>query len=802
MSATTSPILISGAGMITCLGLDRETTWRAVQEGRCGMGTLSAMESALPSDATGGQAPDLPKDFEPGAPREVRYLKHAIAAALKDAALPPHAPLPYPASRCALMFGTTLHGMRSAGEFLRSGDHEPLRNFLASSTLRAATVGLGFEGFAATTCSACSSSLGSIALAVTLLQSGDFDLILAGGYDPISEYVYAGFNSLRLVAQGPVRPFARDRGGMKLAEGYGVVVLERAEDASRRGHKALAQILGCGESADAHHLTQPHPRGEGAARAVAAALESSRITPAEIDLIAAHATGTPDNDAGEFAALSSTFGQDLSRVPVVGFKSHLGHTLGGAGAVELILSAMALRDQVVPPCANVREQDVEFAGLTLATGHAKPARIRATLNTSLGFGGANTCIVLRAPTDPVPGGVSNETRVESRGSSPAKHSGSARGLKRTVFITGIGVVLPGAIGNEAFARHITDPSPRRVTQDAPSIDDGQIAHLLNAPRVRRMSGYVKLSLAATALAFQDAGVDADGGFGEDCSAVLGSTHGSANYSRDYYAQIVKEGIPSANPLLFAEGVPNAAAAHLSLAMSLKGACQTLIGSRTAGLDALRLAATRIAQGEWERAVVGAGEEYSDVVNDAYKHCGLYCGSDATEPFNRGSGFVTSGGAVSFILESQEAFNARGGRPRGALEFFAGAAPRPRREIDAAAQVLRELGSPQYIMSSANGTWIDRVEAAGIRAMNPSSAPEPVVSALYGHFAECFSVGPLASIAAVLLAGRLPILFGQGLSQKSDEVMMDRKLGSFGVLCTDYAALISGARISVMEGSAG
>ena len=161
--------------------------------------------------------------------------------------------------------------------------------------------------------------------------------------------------------------------------------------------KPLATILGWGESADAHHLTQPHPQGDGAARAIAAAIERAGLTPDDIDLIAAHATGTPDNDAGEYAAFSRVFGARLPQVPVVAFKSHLGHTLGGAGAVELILSAMALRDQMVPACANVRADDIEFPGLRLATGQPRSATIRATLNTSLGFGGANTCVILGPP---------------------------------------------------------------------------------------------------------------------------------------------------------------------------------------------------------------------------------------------------------------------------------------------------------------------------------------------------------------------------------------------------------------------
>ena len=791
MSSSAASIVISGAGMVTPLGLTRHETWRAVLRGQCGAKPLGAMEQPLPPGRDGGQAPDLPGEPEPGVPREVRYLRHALDEALADAGVPAGGKLPYPPERCGLMVGTTLHGMRAGGQFLRTNDFEPLRRFLAASTLRASARELGLEGLAATTCSACSSSLGSVALAMTLLESGQLDLVIAGGYDPISEYVYGGFNSLRLVADGPLLPFTRGRRGMKLAEGYAVVVLERAADARARGARALATVLGYGESADAHHLTQPHPQGDGAARAMVDALRAANLSPADIGLVAAHATGTPDNDAAEYAAMARVFGGDLPRVPVVAFKSHLGHTLGGAGAVELILSAMALAQQVVPPCANVRREDVEFADLNLATCEPRPARIRATLNTSLGFGGANTCVILgsAAPPEVAP----SPPRVTAVGGSPW----SSTRARHDVLITGVGVVLPGAIGNDAFAARLREAGPApRITEDTGPIPAADIAALLNARRVRRMSEYVKLSLAATALAFKDAGVDDVPGFAETCAAVLGSTHGSANYSRDYYRQVVDEGFAAANPMLFAEGVPNAAAAHLSLMMSLKGACQTIIGSRTAGLDALRLAAERVAQGRWDRAVVSAGEEFSPTVNAAYKHCGVYAGTWAAAPFSRGDGFASGCGAVTFILESGDSLRARGGRSRGTVQAGASAAPGEGGEIEAAGRVLAELGDPQFVLASANGTWIDRVESAGLRLSARRAGREAVVSTPYGHMAETFSVNALAGIAGVLLTGRLPALLGPGPENGtkpavvSDNVSVD----SFAALATDYTGLISGVRI--------
>jgi 3-oxoacyl-[acyl-carrier-protein] synthase II len=776
------PIVITGAALTCGLGLSPESVWRKVLDGRSQAGPMPALESSLAAaDASGYQAVDLPGDFHPDDPREVRYLKWMLDDALRRARAEA---APYPPHRRGIVLGTTLHGMRAAGRFLRSGDNALLSDFLAGDILQRAARDSMLGGDALTTCSACSSSLGAVALAITLLETGQLDLVVAGGYDTVSEYAYGGFNSLRLVADGPLRPFAKDRQGMKLGEGYGLLVLERADDAKKRGVEPLAQILGFGESADAHHLTQPHPQGEGAAAAMSAALQRANLTPQDIDLVAAHATGTPDNDAGEYAALAKVFGNDLPRVPVVGFKSHIGHTLGGAGAVELILSMMALRDQTLPATAHLAPDEIEFPNLNVVTGTPRPAQIRATLNTSLGFGGANTCVILG------PLAVSRWPLAEQSDAAPRHTAHGPRPTVNDVFITGIGIVLPGAVGNDAFIQRLD-------STDAPAsgpIPEADYLHLLNARRVRRMSDYVKLTLAAATLACRDAGIEADEAFGSSCHAILGTTHGSSSYCTDYYGQIVREGMAAANPMLFAEGVPNAAAAHLSLMLSLKGSCQTIIGSRTAGLDALRLAAGRIAGGQWDRALVSAAEEWTPQVNAAYAHHGLYNESAPPLPFADAAGFRGGAGAVTFTLESGRSLSQRGGRARGKIESSASARHRPGRAPAAIARVLRSLNHPQYVIGSSNNTRIDRLEAAMVVRHRSDSR----LSSLYGHFPELFSAGPLASIAATLLSGQLPALRGihPDGPLKITPATGREQPHAFTVLCTGYTGTIAGIHLRV------
>ncbi|MEO1236728.1 MAG: beta-ketoacyl-[acyl-carrier-protein] synthase family protein [Planctomycetota bacterium] len=734
-------IVITGAGLATSLGVGREASWAALRAGAVGLGPLTAIEDPAQADRGGGEVPPeagvWPRDEEP---REAALLRFAIDEALTHAGLDPAAPDAWPVApeRCGLMLGTTLHGMTAGGRMVRSGSAEPLRDFLAPAVAARAAAHLPLEGFHATTCSACSSGLGSMLLGATLLRTGQLDLVVAGGYDPISEYAYAGFNSLRLVTDRPPRPFARDRDGMKVSEGYAVVVLERADDAEERGQTPFISLRGGGESADAHHLTQPVSDGSGAARAIAGALGDADVTPDNVDLVVAHATGTPDNDAAEVAALSSVLGQRMDRAPVVGLKSRLGHTLGAAGAAELIFAGLALRDGVLPTTATTTPADVDFAPFRLAAGDAQPAELHTSVNTSLGFGGANTCVVVSTPPKHV------STAAESKTSL------------REVCVTGAGVVLPGVVGHEALRDHLE----QRGSATTGPVADDDFLHLLSARRVRRLSDYVKLTLAAASLALDDAGLGEDDdhreAFTRDCPAVLGTAHGSTHYSYDYYRGLVDDGLAAANPLLFAEGVPNAGAAHLSMSLRLRGACQTIIGSRSAGLDALRLASLRIAEGRWDRAVVCAGEEHDELVERCYAELGLP--------------MATCAGAVSLVVEGRAAAEARGARVLGVVESGAqmNYNRRVARGVDRLRRMLeREAGAGmEVVLDSANGTWTDRLEAAAMRRLDGSVKR----STLSGSVAECFSTGPLVAVAAALI--------GAGLDgQTPDDVRRVGVLGS-------------------------
>ncbi len=785
---TPQDIVITGAGLATCLGLSRQATWDAMAAGQCGIAPAPALECKPDPDPGSGQAPDLPPDLLPDRPREARYLHHVLVQALAEAKLSNG--LPYPPPRCGLMLATTLHGMRAAGDYLRHGKIESLAIMPAGGVTRLAIQdisALSQLGLSATTCNACASGLASIAMGAMMIQSGQYDCVIAGGYDTLSEYAFAGFGSLRLISTKPQRPFAHDRTGLKLAEGYGVVILERAASAATRGAKPLARIAGAGESSDAYHLSHPHPQGQGAAAALAGAMKQAQLTPAELDLIIAHATATPDNDASEFKALAIAMGSELPRIPITAMKSHLGHTLGGAGAVELILACESLQRKHALPVANVSADDVAYPGLNLVTGRPRAIEPRAAVCLSAGFGGANSAIVITpASTD------ASAVRV----TAPATPD-------RQVVITGVGVVAPSADASLTDGAQLRDrlscgsTSPIATTLLRGSVDEASLDALLDPRKARRLSRYVKLTLAAMQQAVRHAGLG-DSVDGDRAAAILATTNGSPSFCFDFYTPVVKQGLHAANPLRFAEGVPNAGAAHLSMMLNFHGPCQTLLGTRTAGLDAIHLARLAIASGKLDRVLICAAEEHHTLVDQTYAACRLCTGDEPEPAFGNTTGFVTMEAGVAMVLEAEDTARAQG-RPILACIDHSGSISWPANLLGDAAQrtaeLLARLGHPKQVLTSANATWLDRMELLAVRqAARMAASPSAVtLSSLYGHVGECFSATPVLGITALVLTGRLPALRASTFPQTSllKPAWVAEPLIHAAVLASDYHGMTTG-----------
>ncbi len=249
--------------------------------------------------------------------------------------------------------------------------------------------------------SACATSNHNIGEAARIIRTGDAEVMIAGGAEfPISPTGLGGFAAARALSrrnddpQGASRPWDKDRDGFVLSEGAGVLVLESLEHALARDANIYAELIGYAATADAYHMTQPPPRGEGAALCMRRALRAARINPEQVDYINAHGTSTPAGDLAETQAIKSAFGETAYRIPVSSTKSMTGHLLGAAGGIEAIFTILALRDRILPPTINLDEPG-EGCDLDYVPHTAREARIDIAISNSFGFGGTNSTLVFK-----------------------------------------------------------------------------------------------------------------------------------------------------------------------------------------------------------------------------------------------------------------------------------------------------------------------------------------------------------------------------------------------------------------------
>ena len=253
---------------------------------------------------------------------------------------------------------------------------------------------LGVRGPVETVSSACASGTLALGLALDSLRDGDVEAAVVGGSDALCQLTYAGFNALRAVDPDACRPFRQERSGLSLGEGAGVLVLEPESSAEARGARSLARVLSVGASCDAHHMTAPHPQGRGAAAAVLRALEEANLSPAKVDFVNAHGTGTPLNDIAEWLAMEEVFGDRARAMPLTSSKGSIGHLLGSAGAVEAVATVLSLATGVIHPTAGVGDLDAEIEANLVRDRYLELAPPLVGLSTNLAFGGANGAVLL------------------------------------------------------------------------------------------------------------------------------------------------------------------------------------------------------------------------------------------------------------------------------------------------------------------------------------------------------------------------------------------------------------------------
>jgi len=407
-------VVVTGQGVLCPLGNSVEEFWKRLIAGESGIGPVTRFDTAAYDTRFAGEV----RDFKPESVmdrKDVRrsdlFVQFAVAATaqaieqagIKDGVVDPN--------RFGVIVGSGIGGISTFEEqhrtLLEKGPSRVSPFFIPMmiSDMASGQVSIHFgaKGPNYCTVSACSSGAHAVGEAFRIIQNSEADVMIAGGAEaPVTPVSFAGFCSMKAMStrnDDPTRasrPFDCERDGFVMGEGAGILILEELEHAKKRGATILAEVVGYGATGDAHHMTAPAPEGEGAARAMRAAIHDSGLPLSEFGYVNAHGTSTPLNDKFETQAIKSVFGEQAARVAVSSTKSMTGHLLGAAGGLETIICVLALERGILPPTINYEHPDPD-CDLDYVPNTARRVEARAALSNSLGFGGHNVTLALSRP---------------------------------------------------------------------------------------------------------------------------------------------------------------------------------------------------------------------------------------------------------------------------------------------------------------------------------------------------------------------------------------------------------------------
>ncbi len=406
-------VVVTGLGVVSCIGNDVATFWDSLKAGRSGIARIAAFDPAPLSTQIAGEVKGFAFDAKL-AKRMDRFAQFAMSAAqqaLNQAGLLPEAAGAGSVNpeRIGVCVGTGIGGEpfleQQHRKFMEKGPgrFHPLTVPIIIANMAAANISIHYKLLGPNLCisTACATGNHNIGAALDLIRLGRADAMVAGGTEAvITAFSIDGYSQLRALSTrnddppGASRPFSAGRDGFVLAEGAGVLMLESLTHARRRGAEILAEVAGFGMTSDGYHLTAPHPDAKGAADAMRLAMTDAQLDPAAVSYVNAHGTSTQLNDALETKAIKSVLGDAAHKVPVSSIKSMVGHSLGAAAGLEAVACVLAIRHGIIPPTINLKEPDPEL-DLDYVPNQAREADLTAVLSNSFAFGGHNAVLALR-----------------------------------------------------------------------------------------------------------------------------------------------------------------------------------------------------------------------------------------------------------------------------------------------------------------------------------------------------------------------------------------------------------------------
>jgi 3-oxoacyl-[acyl-carrier-protein] synthase II len=646
-------VLVTGMGAITAQGASVDEFWLGVRNGHVAIvpvrhlpmeGYRTKIGGEVQQDVKTRRSYLNPSGFHD---RAIDFTLIAAEEAMEDCGVGVGA---IPAERWGIVVGTCNAGLL-AGElwYSRRLYDDPTDPRLAmlvppQAFSEALSGAFGIRGPVLSVNTACAASANAIGWAAQLIQDGHADAVLTGGTDAFSDVLFAGFHSLESLSPEPAAPYSRDRQGLSLGEGSGMMVLMNDDAAREHDARVRAEVLGYGLSADGYHPTAPHPEGRGAARAIKTALAQGGVSPHEVAYVNSHGTGTPKNDSAETAATKAGLGEDAARAAAVSStKSMIGHLLGGAGGVEAIITVKALESQTAPPTANYREPDPE-CDLDYVPNEPRELAMDVAVSNNFAFGGANASVVF--------------ARQGARSGPPPAPRGDR------VVVTGLGTLTaagttPGALW-DAYA------SGRDCTE---AQDDLRVARVdltpseFLSPKERKRVDRIGLfSVIASRLALADAGLELTDDNRERVGAIVGTGVGPMESMEAFAAPVMREGARSANPAVFPNTVYNAAGGQVAIKVGAVGSASTVTAGHAAGASALCYGFD-LAAGDHADAMLCLGADaLTDTVLAAYAGLGLVA--------DGGDGFALGEAGIALVAERLGAAQARGARVYGEILGYA------------------------------------------------------------------------------------------------------------------------------------
>ena len=405
-------VVVTGMGVISPVGNDIDTFWESLKAGKCGVDKIKRFDASGLKVSLDAEV----KEFEPkkyyDTVQEIRksdlFMQYAMAAARQAVEQSGILESELDKERFGVYIGSGIGGINTTIRETRKLDEkgpEMVSPFfvpmmISNMAAGAVSIKFGAKGPTLPIVTACATSTHTIGEAYRVIKHGYADAIIAGGSEAsINELAMAGFINCQALnlsedpSEGSI-PFDKRRGGFVMGEGAGILILEEYEHAKKRGAKIYAEVVGYGNTSDAYHITAPDPEGDGAVRAIQAAVNEAKVSDSDEIYFNAHGTGTHLNDAMETKAIKKVFGKKAYDIHISSTKSMTGHMMGATGAVEAIASVLALNDGIIPPTINYKEKDEE-CDLNYTVNKAEEVAVDYAISTSLGFGGHNACIAFK-----------------------------------------------------------------------------------------------------------------------------------------------------------------------------------------------------------------------------------------------------------------------------------------------------------------------------------------------------------------------------------------------------------------------